>query len=38
MQYTRPVTDIIRQRYSCRTYEPVPIEEAKRRQLEGFMS
>jgi nitroreductase len=38
MQYSQPITDIIRQRYSCRTYVPVPIEEAKRQQLERFMS
>jgi hypothetical protein len=38
MQYSQPITNIIHQRYSCRTYVPIPMEEAKRQQLVGFMS
>lgn len=37
MRYNQPVTDLIKQRYSCRTYEDVPIEEAKRKRLADFI-
>lgn len=37
MRYNQPVTDLIQQRYSCRTYEDVPIEEAKRKKLVDFI-
>lgn len=37
MRYNQPVTDLIKQRYSCRTYEDVPIEEAKRKKLADFI-
>jgi len=36
MQFTQPVTDVIRRRYSCRQYLPAPIEEEKRRRLADF--
>lgn len=38
MQHNRPITEIIKRRYSCRTYSPTPIEPNKRRQLEDFLS
>ena len=38
MSYNKPVTEIIRQRYSCRTYFEKPIEEDKRRILTDFIS
>ena len=38
LHYSQPITDIIQRRYSCRTYLPVPIEEALRQQLEAFMA
>jgi hypothetical protein len=38
MQYSQPITDLIKRRYSCRTYLPIPMEEAKRQQLEAFIS
>lgn len=38
MQYSRPITDAIKQRYSCRNYLETPIAEEKRRQLESFIS
>jgi hypothetical protein len=38
MPYSQPVTELIKRRYSCRTYLPTPIEEGKRQQLEAFMS
>jgi nitroreductase len=37
MRYNQPVTDLIKQRYSCRTYKDVPIEEAKRKKLADFI-
>jgi hypothetical protein len=38
MVYSKPVTDIIRERYSCRNYLERPIEEEKRRALESFVA
>jgi hypothetical protein len=38
MLYSKPVTDIIRQRFSCRTYSEKPIEEEKRQILTDFIS
>jgi hypothetical protein len=38
MVFTRPVTEIIRQRFSCRNYGPQPVEEKDRRALEQFMA
>jgi hypothetical protein len=38
MQYNKPVTDVIKQRFSCRSYLKTSIEEEERRQLEGFLS
>jgi hypothetical protein len=38
VQYSQPVTDIIPRRYSCRTYAPVPMEEATQQRLRTFMS
>jgi hypothetical protein len=37
MQYPMPVEQVIRQRYSCRTYDLEPIEAAKKQNLEQFM-
>jgi nitroreductase len=36
MPFSQPITAIIRQRFSCRSYLNVPIEEGKRRALAGF--
>jgi hypothetical protein len=36
--YSQPVTDLIRRRFSCRNYDPRPIEEKDRRSLETFMA
>jgi hypothetical protein len=33
MHYNRPITDIIKQRFSCRTYAHKPIAEDKRKEL-----
>jgi hypothetical protein len=38
MQYDTPITEIIKQRFSCRTYLNVPIEAEKRQRLEGFVA
>jgi nitroreductase len=38
MQFSKPVTEIIRQRYSCRTYLKAPIEEDRRLALMEFIS
>ena len=38
MLYSKPVTEIIRQRFSCRTYFEKPIEEDKRQILNDFIS
>lgn len=34
---TQPITDIIRQRFSCRSYQEEPIPAEKRRQLQDFI-
>ena len=36
MRYAKPITEVIKQRYSCRTYLDKPIDEEKRQQLAGF--
>ena len=36
MTYSQPVTEIIRRRFSCRTYDTRPIEAKDRRTLEEF--
>jgi nitroreductase len=38
MQFTQPVSDIIRQRHSCRTYIKAPIDETRRSALTEFIS
>ncbi len=38
MQYGRPITDIIGERFSCRTYVNQPIEVAKQQQVENYIS
>ena len=38
MTYSRPVTEIMRQRFSCRTYLEQPIAEEQRRLLADFTS
>ena len=38
MTYSRPVTEIMRQRFSCRTYLDQPIAEEQRRLLADFIS
>jgi len=38
MFYSKPVTDIIKQRFSCRTYLDQPIAEEKRQRLAEFIS
>jgi nitroreductase len=38
MIYSRPISEVIRQRYSCRTYEDRPIEEGKRQALAEYAS
>ena len=38
MVYSKPVTDIIRARYSCRKYLEQPIKEQDRQALEHFMA
>jgi nitroreductase len=38
MIYSKPVTEVIRQRFSCRTYPDKPIAEEKRRCLADFIS
>lgn len=38
MPYSRPITEIIARRFSCRTYQDTPIEPAKRQQLEAFIA
>ncbi len=38
MDYSQPVTELIRRRFSCRNYDPRPIEEKDRRALEAFLS
>jgi nitroreductase len=38
MIYSQPVVDIIRRRYSCRTYKDNPIAEDTRKSLAGFIA
>ena len=38
MFHSKPITEIIQQRYSCRTYLDQPIAEDKRQQLADFLS
>jgi hypothetical protein len=38
MFYSKPVTDIIQRRFSCRTYLDTPIAKDKRQQLADFLS
>jgi len=38
MQFSQPITDIIEQRFSCRTFVNTPIAEAERRELERVVS
>ena len=38
MFYSKPVTDIIKQRFSCRTYLDTPIADEKRQRLAEFIS
>ena len=38
MLYSKPVTEIIKQRFSCRSYFEKPIETDKRKSLAGFIS
>lgn len=37
MRYGVPVTDVIRQRFSCRTYQDTPIAEEERQALQSFL-
>lgn len=37
MRYGTPVTDLIERRFSCRTYEDTPIDEASREALRRFL-
>jgi hypothetical protein len=37
MIYTKPITEIIQNRFSCRTYLEEPVEPEKKRQLRDFM-
>jgi hypothetical protein len=34
MRFRRPVTELVKERFSCRTYEEVPIDETMRQELE----
>jgi hypothetical protein len=38
MLYSKPLTEVIRQRFSCRTYFEKPIEEYKRQRLTEFIT
>ncbi|HVO65820.1 MAG TPA: nitroreductase family protein [Syntrophales bacterium] len=38
MLYSKPIMEVIRQRFSCRTYFEKPVEEYKRQRLIEFMS
>jgi hypothetical protein len=38
MPFSQPVTEVIKQRFSCRTYREQPIEREKQRQLREFLS
>lgn len=37
MTFTKPITEIIRQRYSCRNYQEKPIEEETQQRLSEFL-
>ncbi|MCP4539575.1 MAG: nitroreductase [Chloroflexi bacterium] len=38
MQYNKPITDIIKQRFSCRMYQETLIAKEKQQQLKDFLS
>jgi nitroreductase len=38
MHFGQPITDLVRQRFSCRTYREIPIEPETRQKLEAFLS
>ncbi|MBN2441705.1 MAG: hypothetical protein JXJ04_10165 [Spirochaetales bacterium] len=38
LEFNKPITDVIRQRFSCRVYEKSPIEAGKRKKLEDYLS
>jgi hypothetical protein len=38
MLYSKPITEVIRQRFSCRRYFEKPIEDEKRQRLADFLS
>ena len=38
MHFHKPITEIIAQRYSCRTYKGRPIEAATRQRLDAFLA
>jgi nitroreductase len=38
MRFGQPITELVRQRFSCRTYRETPIEPETRRKLESFLS
>jgi nitroreductase len=38
MSYNKPVTELVKQRFSCRSYTEKPIEGEKRQLLEDFLS
>ena len=38
MLFDQPITDLVRQRYSCRTYREIPIELDTRQKLDVFLS
>jgi len=37
MNYSQPATEVIRQRFSCRSYSPQPIDPKDRQRLQEFM-
>jgi hypothetical protein len=38
VRYSKPITEVIEQRFSCRTYLDIPIEAEKQRVLEAFLA
>jgi len=36
MEYSKPITEVINQRYSCRTYQKIPIEAGVRNELAAY--
>jgi nitroreductase len=38
MRFGQPITDLIQQRFSCRTYREIPIEPKTRQKLDSFLS